>query len=161
MLDGAESPGEYGAAPALDLSRLWEGDEPRNAADASGSAKLAWSGDALYVLVDVTDDRLGTVLPRSDAKRHWRTDSVEVAIDPRGDAENTSTTFKVGVFPTTREGGPAAYRDADNRQGPVAETAPGFAVASRLRRPYTRLHARAADPVRRAARGRAVRAGRA
>ena len=31
VLDGVESAGEYGAAPALDLSRLWEGDEPRNA----------------------------------------------------------------------------------------------------------------------------------
>jgi LmbE family N-acetylglucosaminyl deacetylase len=135
VLDGVESPGEYGGA-TLDLSRRWEGDAPSSPADASGSAKLVWADDALYVLVNVTDDVLGTVLPRSDAKRHWRTDSVELAIDPRGDSENTSTTFKVGVFPTTAEGGPAAYRDADNHQGPVAETAPGFAVAARLSAPY-------------------------
>jgi hypothetical protein len=135
-VDGVEAPGEYGG-PALDLSRVWEGDDPSGPRDASGSAKLAWSADGLHVLVEVIDDELGTVLPRSDAKRHWRTDSVEVAIDPRGDSENTSTTFKVGVFPTTREGGPAAYRDADNFQGPVARTAPGFQVASTVRRPYT------------------------
>jgi pimeloyl-ACP methyl ester carboxylesterase len=86
--------------------------------------------------VEVTDDVLGTVLPTSDAKRHWRTDSVEIAIDPRGNSENTSSTYKVGVFPTTTEGPPAAYRDADNRQGPVAETSPGFEVASTVRQPY-------------------------
>ena len=135
LIDGVESPGEYGG-PALDLSRVWEGDKPSGPLDASGTAKAAWSGDALYVFVDVADDVLGTVLPQSDAKRHWRTDSVELAIDPRGDSENTSTTFKVGVFPTTQEGGPAAYRDADNHQGAVAETAPGFAVASQVSAPY-------------------------
>ena len=93
------------AAAALDLSRLWEGDEPDDARRRVRHARrLTWSGDALYLLVDVIDDELGTVLARSDAKRHWRTDSVEVAIDPRGDSENTSTTFKVGAFPTTARG---------------------------------------------------------
>ena len=89
------------------------------------------------MLVDVVDDTLGAVLPTNDAKRHWRTDSVEIAIDPRGESENTSTTFKVGVFPTTADAGaPAAYRDADAFQGPVAETAHGLEVASRLKEPY-------------------------
>ena len=135
VVDGVESPGEYPGA-AIDLSRKWEGDDPDGAADASGSAKLAWSADALHVLVRVTDDVLGTVLPASDAKRHWRTDSVEIAVDPRGDAENTSRTYKLGVFPVTREGGPAAARDADNRQGPAAHTAPGTRFASRVADPY-------------------------
>ena len=134
-VDGVEGPGEYAGA-VLDLSRLWEGDDPETPNDAAGTAKVAWAGDDLYLLIDVVDDTLGTVLPVSDAKRHWRTDSVEIAIDPRGTAENTAPTFKVGVFPTTAEGEPAASRDADNRQGPVAETAPGFEVASRLKEPY-------------------------
>jgi LmbE family N-acetylglucosaminyl deacetylase len=134
-LDGQAGAGEYPGAP-IDLSRVWEGDPPGSPADASGSARVVWSADALYLLVEVTDDTLGTVLPASDAKRHWRTDSVEIAIDPRGASENTSSTYKVGVFPTTQEGEPAAYRDADNRQGPVAETSPGFEVASRVRQPY-------------------------
>jgi LmbE family N-acetylglucosaminyl deacetylase len=135
QLDGVESPGEYPAG-AIDLSRVWEGENPSSPADASGSAKLAWSSDALYMLVSVTDDTLGTVLPASDAKRHWRTDSVEIAVDPRRNSENTSSTYKVGVFPTTQEGQPAAYRDADNRQGPVSETSPGFEVASQVHDPY-------------------------
>ena len=135
VLDGVGSPGEYPGA-ALDLSRRWEGEKPRNARDASGTARLAWAADALYVLVDVTDDELGTVLPAGDAKRHWRTDSAEIALDPGGGSENTSTTFKLAVFPTTREGGAVAARDADNRQGPAAQTAPGTQVVSRLGAPY-------------------------
>ena len=135
LVDGVESPGEYGG-PVLDLSRLWEGEPPSGPSDASGDARAVWAGDALYFVVNVRDDVLGTVLPASDAKRHWRTDSVELAIDPRGDSENTSTTFKVGVFPTTLQGGPVGYRDADNKQGPVAETAPGFVVASKVSSPY-------------------------
>lgn len=134
-LDGTINPGEYTSAP-LDLSRVWEGEEPESPEDASGTAWLTWDENGIYVAVEVVDDTLGTVLPQNDAKRHWRTDSVEIAIDPLGTAENTSSTFKVGVFPTTEEGGPAAYRDADAFQGPVADTAPGFEVASTVSEPY-------------------------
>ena len=134
-VDGEESDGEY-PGETLDLSRLWEGDDPESPADASGTAKVAWSGDHLYLLVNVTDDTLGTVLPENDAKRHWRTDSVEITIDPRGESQHTATTFKVGVFPTTEEGQPAAYRDADAQQGDVGDTAPGFEVASTVSDPY-------------------------
>lgn len=134
-VDGVETPGEYAGQP-LDLARVWEGDDPDSPTDASGSAKVAWAGDDLYLLVNVVDDTLGTVLPAADARRHWRTDSVEIAIDPRGASENTATTFKVGVFPTTAEGNAAAARDADAHQGPVAETAPGLEVASSLTDPY-------------------------
>jgi len=139
-VDGMEAAGEYGGA-SIDLSRRWEGAAPATPADASGSAKLAWHDDALYFLINVTDDVLGTVLPPSDAKRHWRTDSVEIALDPRGGSENTSTTFKVGIFPVTADpaGGNAAiaYRDADAHQGPAAETAPGMQVRSTVSAPYT------------------------
>jgi hypothetical protein len=134
-VDGVETPGEYPGA-AIDVSRRWEGEAPHDAADASGAAKLAWTPDALHVLVLVTDDVLGAILPASDARRHWRTDSVEIAVDPRGDAADTASTYKVGVFPVTAEGGPAAARDADNRQGPAASTSPGLQVASRLGAPY-------------------------
>ena len=138
-VDGAEGSGEY-SGPQLDLSRKWEGDDPTSPADASGWAKLAWSDDALYVLVHVTDDVLGTKLDPGDAKRHWRTDSVEIALDPRGGAPNTSKTFKVGIFPATNDPAngdpPAAYRDADARQGPIAQTAPGMTIASKVSSPY-------------------------
>jgi LmbE family N-acetylglucosaminyl deacetylase len=135
-VDGQLADGEY-TGEALDLSRVWEGEAPESTADASGSAHAAWTDEGLYIAVEVTDDTLGTVLTPEDAKRHWRTDSVEIAIDPLGTAANTSATFKVGVFPTTTEGQPAAYRDADAHQGPVADTAPGVEVASAVTEPYT------------------------
>ncbi|MFC4008875.1 sugar-binding protein [Nonomuraea purpurea] len=126
-VDGAESGGEY-PGPALDIGRLWEGTACSSAADCSGTAKLSWHDDTLYVLAHVKDDVLGTRLPASDCKRHWRTDAVEIAVDPRGASENTSTTFKTAVLPVTAEGPPCALRDADNRQG----AATGVRIASKV-----------------------------
>ncbi|MFI7699952.1 sugar-binding protein [Nonomuraea sp. NPDC049480] len=124
VVDGDDA--DY-AGPALDISRLWEGSACSSAADCSGTAKLAWHDDTLYVAVRVKDDVLGTRLAASDCKRHWRTDSVEVTLDPRGTSENTSTTFKTAVLPVTAEGPPCALRDADNRQGPAT----GVRIASK------------------------------
>ncbi len=136
VVDGAVGAGEYAGAP-LDLSRLWEGSPCTSAADCSATGHVTRSGDDLYIAVEVTDDVLGTVLDQSDCKRHWRVDSVELAIDPDGTSENTSTTFKAFVLPTTTEGGPCYGRDADNRQGPGAQTAPGMEVATAVSSPYT------------------------
>ncbi len=150
-LDGEIGADEYAAE--IDLSRRWEGSECDNAADCSATGSITRSGDALYVAVDVTDDTLGTVLAPNDCKRHWRVDSVELAIDPTGDSENTSTTFKVAMLPTTTQEVSCAARDADNRQGPIGtfelvggsgtpqlapgNTAPGFEMISRLKQPYS------------------------
>ena len=135
-VDGKDSAGEY-PGPSLDLSRLWEGEACASAADCSATGKVTWYDDALYVLVQVKDDKAGSALDPADCKRHWRTDSVEIGLDPRGDAENTSTTFKTGILPVTAGGGPCFERDADNDQGPGAETAPGMEVASSVSSPYT------------------------
>ncbi|WP_327103688.1 sugar-binding protein [Nonomuraea glycinis] len=124
---GGDHPG-----PALDISRLWEGTACSSAADCSGTAKVTWHDDTLYLLVEVKDDVLGTRLPAADCKRHWRTDAVEVTVDPRGASENTSTTFKAAVLPVTAEGPPCFLRDADSRQGPGEETAPGMRVAAKV-----------------------------
>ncbi|NUP81478.1 MAG: hypothetical protein HOV96_28460 [Nonomuraea sp.] len=126
VVDGARSPGEY-AGPRLRLAH-WEGERCRTTADCAATARFARHGDDLYVLVEVTDDARGAAL--RECERHWRTDAVEVALDPRGDADDTSTTFKLGVLPFTSAGGPCAARDADARQGP----APRVRVASALRR---------------------------
>ncbi|WP_329253231.1 PIG-L family deacetylase [Actinoallomurus sp. NBC_01490] len=135
-VDGKEAAGEY-SGPSLNLSRLWEGTACSSAADCSATGKVTWYDDALYVLVQVKDDKQGSALDAADCKRHWRTDSVEIALDPRGDAENTSTTFKTGILPFTSGDGPCFERDADNHQGPGAETAPGMQVASAVSSPYT------------------------
>ncbi len=146
-LDGTIGAGEYDAE--IDLSRLWEGTACADAADCSATGYLTRSGDALHVAADVTDDVMGTQLDPSDCKRHWRVDSLELAIDPSGTSENTSTTFKVAVLPSTTGGVACASRDADNRQGPIGtfeqvggggtpalaadNTAPGFETVSRLK----------------------------
>ncbi len=150
-LDGEIGAGEYAAE--LDLGRRWEGSACDDAADCSATGWITRAGDALYVAADVTDDTLGTVLAPSDCKRHWRVDSLELAIDPTGTSENTSTTFKAAILPTTTGGVSCAARDADNRQGPIGtfplvggdgspqraegDTAPGFEAISRVKEPYT------------------------
>ena len=150
-LDGEIGAGEYDTE--IDLSRLWEGTPCTGPADCSATGYLTRSGDALYVAADVTDDVMGTQLAPSDCKRHWRVDSLELAIDPTGTSENTSTTFKVAVLPSTTGGVACAARDADNRQGPIGtfrqvgaggtpalhpdNTAPGFDAVSQLKEPYT------------------------
>ena len=132
-VDGVIDDGEYTAE--IDLSRRWEGDDCENADDCSATGYLTREGDDLYYAVDVTDDELGSVLEQSDCKRHWRTDSLEVAIDPDGRSENTSSTFKQLVLPTTQEGGPCTARDADNHQGPIDN--PDVEVASTLKEPFS------------------------
>jgi LmbE family N-acetylglucosaminyl deacetylase len=151
VVDGVAGPGEY-PGPVLDLSRRWEGDECTSADDCSAVARLARAGDVLTVFVEVRDETRGAVLPTADCKRHWRTDSVEIALDPAGASENTATTLKLAVLPSTAEGPPCAARDADNRQGPagsvtVASTATpgGYTVEAAI--PFAELPA-PVDPQR-------------
>ncbi|SMD20860.1 sugar-binding protein [Kibdelosporangium aridum] len=127
VVDGVSGTGEY-PGPELDISSRWEGDDCTSVNDCSATARLSWRDDTLFALVTVTDDVLGTRLATADCKRHWRTDSVELTIDPRGRSENTSTTYKLAVLPATAEGPPCALRDADNKQG----GAPGVRVASKI-----------------------------
>ena len=145
-VDGVVSDGEYPGA-ALDVSRRWEGSPCDSAADCSATARVAWRDDTLYVAVTVTDDVKGTALAASDCKRHWRTDSVEIAIDPRGTSENTSTTFKAAILPWTAEGGPCYLRDADAHQGDGPTTAPGMTVAAKVSEPYTGYTVETAIPM--------------
>ncbi|MBO4209580.1 sugar-binding protein, partial [Micromonospora echinofusca] len=138
-VDGVEHAGEY-PGPTLDLSRIWEG-EATTPQDASATGKIAWTEDALKVIVHVTDDTLGRKVVPQDCKRQRRTDSVEIIVDPKGNSTDTSTAFKAGIFPVTDDpanGDPPCWqRDADNRQGPGAQTAPGMTVVSKVSSPYT------------------------
>ncbi|MFC4149528.1 sugar-binding protein [Micromonospora mangrovi] len=138
-VDGVASPGEY-PGEELDLSRIWEG-QATTPQDASATGRIAWTDDALVVLVQVTDDVLGRKVVPQDCKRQRRTDSVEIIVDPKGNSTDTSTVFKAGIFPVTDDpanGDPPCWqRDADNRQGPGATTAPGMTVVSKVTAPYT------------------------
>ncbi|MCS6711968.1 PIG-L family deacetylase [Brachybacterium sp. EF45031] len=127
-IDAERAADEY-PGQALDISTLWEG-EPVTAADASGQVHVTYDDETLYVFVHVVDDVLGTVLPVEDNKQRFRTDSVEIMIDPRGTSQNTASTFILGVLPATAADGgglgPAVGgRDHDQHQGPLEETAPG------------------------------------
>lgn len=129
-IDGIRDPLVYRGEP-IDISRQWEGALPASPPECSGQAWAAWHGETLYVFASVHDSLTGSVLSRNDCKRHWRTDSLEINIDPSGASENTSTTFKAAIIPRTKEGGPYALRDADHHQGDAATTAPGMRWAVR------------------------------
>lgn len=60
-----------------------------------------------------------SIEPVDDNKRQRRTDSVEIYVDPRGNAANTAETFIAGIMPSmgSMTGPPGAGRDRDNHQG--------------------------------------------
>ncbi len=142
---GADFPGTV-----LDTSRLWEGSACNPAGvdcGAGSTATVGWYGDDLYLRVKVIDDKVSAAATPDRCFGHWLEDSVEVLLDPRGASLDTSTTFKLGVFPFTDDptgangngvDGPCWERDADNHQGfatgPLAATvknapnAPGVVV---------------------------------
>jgi hypothetical protein len=99
--------------------------------DASAEFYVGYDDENLYIGVRVYDDVVTCHMPPDEIRNHWHADSVELTIDPFGDSQNTSTTFKVGIFPCTTEGfGARAARDADANQGVIEQTAPGMQVAS-------------------------------
>ena len=133
------------AAPSLDGSgRGWENipatvisptnivqGKVTNAADSSALFRLAHDGTTLFVDVEVRDDRVVTNIAPNDIRGHWRSDSVEICLDPVAGAEDTMGCFKLGIFPFDTTGVVRAARDADASQGPVEETAPGTRLSSR------------------------------
>lgn len=139
VVDAQRGTDEYPGDP-IDIGTLWEG-QPVEPTDASGSTWVTYDDEALHVFVHVVDDVLGAVLPVEDNKQRFRTDSIEIMIDPRGDSDHTATTFILGVLPQTLAAdgsfaGPAAGRDHDGHQGPIETTAPSVVVASHVREPY-------------------------
>jgi LmbE family N-acetylglucosaminyl deacetylase len=166
-VDGTESAGEY-TGEALDIGRKWEpggstrdcsppgvdcGSSSAPGTDTSTYAKVTRFGDDLYFFIHVRDDFQSYAVTPRECVAHWLADSVEILIDPRGNAsqvlKDTANTFKLGVFPFTNDptnfngngvNGPCWERDADNHQGyatgPLASTvdsppnAPGVQVAS-------------------------------
>jgi len=102
-----------------------------NEADSSASFRLGHDGKSLFVDVEVNDDRVVSNIAPNDIKGHWRSDSVEICIDPVAGAEDTMGCFKVGIFPFDNTGSVRAARDADANQGPIEETAPSMRLVSR------------------------------
>ncbi|MGP9537228.1 sugar-binding protein [Brachybacterium sp. AOP43-C2-M15] len=138
-VDAHRGEGEY-PGDTIDIGTLWEGEEVTEE-DASGTTWVTYDDTAIHVFVQVKDDVLGALLPEEDNKQRFRTDSIEIMIDPRGTSDHTATTFILGVLPGTDDGsggvgGPVAGRDHDNRQGPIDETAPGVQIAALISDPY-------------------------
>ncbi|NLE52848.1 MAG: hypothetical protein GX613_15730 [Chloroflexi bacterium] len=115
----------------IPFSNLWEG-ETTGEADLTGSFSAAYDDTFLYVAVEVVDDVVVSNIAPNDIKGHWRSDSVEITVDPMGPgaSEHTLTTFKTGIFPFDTEGNVQAERDADANQGVISITAPDMQVAS-------------------------------
>ena len=107
----------------------WEGSSENNL-DSSATVHLLYTPDALHALVDVRDDRVVSNIAPNDIRGHWRSDSIEICIDPEAGSEHTLKTFKVGIFPFDTTGHARAARDADAKQGPIEQTAPGMQLAS-------------------------------
>jgi LmbE family N-acetylglucosaminyl deacetylase len=146
VVDGKANPGEY-PGPTLDLGRIWQGASTCTGVDDCGvsstgegnTAKVSWSGDALYFFIHVRDDYQSYAVTPAECVGHWQADSVEILLDPRGtasqDLKDTANTFKLGIFPFSQSGGPCWERDADNHQGYSSGAldtgnAPGVQVAS-------------------------------
>lgn len=137
---------------ALDLGRKWEGQDcAANGVDcgAGSTAHIGWFDDALYARITVVDDVASAAVTPDRCFGHWLVDSVEVLLDPQGNSVDTSSTFKLGMFPFSDDAansngngvdGPCWSRDADNHQGfstgPLADdvqgapNAPGVEVVS-------------------------------
>lgn len=148
-IDGVADSG-YSTDP-IQVGKKWEGVDcnPDGSDCGQGSvARLGWYDDALYAHIKVIDDRASAAVTPDRCFGHWLVDSVELLADPRGNSADTSTTFKLGVFPFTDDpnntngngvDGPCWSRDTDNHQGfstgPLAEriqqapNAPGVQVA--------------------------------
>lgn len=129
-LDGSDRGWEKVPLLAIASTNLVQG-KVADDADSSARFRLAQDGKHLFVDVLVKDDAIVTNIEPNDIKGHWRSDSVEICLDPIGGAEHTMGCYKLGIFPFDTTGVVRAARDADANQGPVEETAPTTRLISR------------------------------
>jgi LmbE family N-acetylglucosaminyl deacetylase len=99
-------------------------------ADLSATFVVEYDRQFFRVSVNVLDDRIVSNIEPNDIKGHWRSDSVEICIDPNPGSEHTMRAFKLGVFPFDTSGKVRAARDADANQGPIERTAPDVKLTS-------------------------------
>jgi mycothiol S-conjugate amidase len=130
-------------SPWQSVTSVWEG-KNRGPQDASGRFRLKKQGQQLLVEVEVTDDQLVADLPPGENRAHWRSDAVEICLDPSGRSQDTSTTFKLGVIAQNTRNQPMAARDADAEPGPwkgrvqVQRRAGGYVLNAGLPLPKAR-----------------------
>jgi Carbohydrate family 9 binding domain-like len=126
----ADDPGWRGV-PAVEIphTRPWQG-TVTSAKDLSATFRVAHHGEHLWVEVRVTDDVVVSNLAPDDIRGHWRSDSVEVCIDPTGEAEHTLGSFKLGIVPFDRSGVVRGVRDADAKPGALERVSLGTQLSS-------------------------------
>jgi LmbE family N-acetylglucosaminyl deacetylase len=129
-LDGTDHGWEKVPMLTISPTNLVQG-KVADEADSSAVFRVAHDGTTLFVDVQVKDDAVITNIAPNDIRGHWRSDSVEICLDPVGGAEHTMGCYKLGIIPFDTTGVVRAARDADANQGPVEETAPGTRLASR------------------------------
>jgi hypothetical protein len=129
-LDGGDDGWQQAARIPIFPTNLFQG-KVADAADSSATFRLAHDRKTLFVDVEVKDDVVVTNIAPNDIKGHWRSDSIEICLDPKAGAEDTMGCFKLGIFPFDTTGVVRAARDADANQGPVEETAPKTRLISR------------------------------
>jgi LmbE family N-acetylglucosaminyl deacetylase len=114
---------------AIPASNVFQG-RVEGEKDLSASFSVQYDTKGLAVSVSVTDDQIVSNIAPNDIKGHWRSDSVEICIDPHPGSEHTLNTFKLGIFPFDSAGNVRAARDADANQGPIERTAPDVKLHS-------------------------------
>jgi len=111
---------------------VWWRRPAKDAADLSADFYLGYDARFLYVGARVRDDMVVCNIAPDDVKAQLRSDAIGITVDPSGASRDTSTTLQAAAFPCTTAGfGARGFRDADARQGPMEETAPGMQVASK------------------------------
>lgn len=127
----ADTEAAWSGLPPVEIGpeKTWQGksDGPD---DISGTFRVAHDGKTLFVEVRVRDNRIVSNIAPDDIKGHWRSDSVEICIDPSAGAEHTLGCWKAGIFPFDSSGAVRAARDADASPGPVEKHSPGTRLVS-------------------------------
>jgi LmbE family N-acetylglucosaminyl deacetylase len=126
-------PGDAGWAslPSVPIphTNTWQG-TVTNAADVSATFRVAHDGESLWAEIRVRDDAVVSNIAPDDIRGHWRSDSVELCIDPAVGAEHTLGTYKVGIFPFDRAGKVRGARDADANPGLLERVSAGTRLYS-------------------------------
>lgn len=91
--DGADAVWENSEWQTID--QIWLGDSTLSKKDFSGSYKLVWDQNNIYILAEITDDTLIDIHP-DGLDRYWDDDCLEIFIDE--DASGGNHQFNYNAF---------------------------------------------------------------
>jgi LmbE family N-acetylglucosaminyl deacetylase len=132
MIDGDLADMQTFARGEIGPQDVWWRRPAKDAADLSADFYVGYDARFLYVGARVRDEMVVCNIAPDDVKAQLRSDAIGITVDPSGASRDTSTTLQAAAFPCTTAGFAArGFRDADARQGPMEETAPGMQVASK------------------------------